>query len=358
MDYRKYNLIIGAPLLILFAVFVALGVRLQPLNGDLTRLGGFTENDFGWNDPQERFSTMLYTFDEGKKYDQYYDVVVLGDSFSITFPRAQWQNHFVRATGLSLVTYEVDDIDIESFVASPAYKDHPPRIVIYETVERSFVDRCPQWNKGDCRTAPNPVFKKPHLKFRSGNQLLSAHTRNTQNGPLHPNLSSGVHFLKRSIKKAFNQKSHQVIKIALSRNDLFSNRQSGHLLVYRHDFKRYQVSKEDLDGAVCGLSYIQNTFQKNGKTFFIGMVAPDKLTAYMNVYKNFDREKIYWMKDIEKHPELNVPNLNVALSNDIARGVRDVYLPNDTHWGSAGQRIVARTLIKYLTQKKALSAQP
>jgi len=47
----------------------------------------------------------------------------------------------------------------------------------------------------------------------------------------------------------------------------------------------------------------------------------------MNVYKNFDRAKIYWMKEIEKHPELNVPNLNVALSNDIARGVRDVYLP-------------------------------
>ncbi len=71
------------------------------------------------------------------------------------------------------------------------------------------------------------------------------------------------------------------------------------------------------------------------------MVAPDKLTTYMDVYKNFDHDKIHWMEEIKKHRELNVPNLNVALKNEIAQGVRDIYLPNDTHWGSAGHRTVA-----------------
>ena len=347
-------MILLIPLGGLFAVFTCLALWVQPITGDLTRLGGFMENDFGWNEPQQQFSSPLFTLEANRDYDQYYDVVVLGDSFSATSPRGQWQNYFVRATGLSLVTYQVDRIDIESFVASPAYRDHPPRIVIYETVERSFIDRSLPLNKGDCRTIPTPVFKELALKIRPGNQILSSHTRNIQNGPFHPNLSSAVHYLKRSIKKTLNKKSNQAIEITLDRDDLFSNRLSDQLLVYRNDFKRYHVSKKDLNRAICGLSHIQNTFQKNGKTYFVAMIAPDKLTAYMDVYKKFDREKIYWMEEISKHPQLHVPRLDVALRKEIARGTRDVYLPNDTHWGSAGHKVTAETLYKYLLKQRVI----
>lgn len=342
------------PLGSLFAVFIFLALWVEPIEGDLTRLGGFMENDFGWNEPQQQFSSMLFKLEGNRKYNRYFDIVVLGDSFSNAYPRAQWQNYFVRATGLSLVTYKVDDIDIESFVASPAYRDHPPRIVIYETVERSFIGRATAWDKGDCKPAP---FSKPPWKPLSqepGNQPTFPHSRDTRAGLFHPNLSSGAHFLKRSIKKVFNKKSHQAINIALSRSDLFSNRQSGQLLVYRNDFERYRVSKQDLNRAVCGLTHIQNTFQKNGKTFFVGMIAPDKLTVYMDVYKNFDREKINWMDEIEKHPQLHVPRLDVALQKEIALGVQDVYLPNDTHWGSAGHKITAETLYRYLLEQGAI----
>ena len=358
MNYRAYNSIILLPLGVLFVVFISLGLWVEPIEGDLTRLGGFTENDFGWNDPQQQFSSTLFTLKENREYDQYYDVVVLGDSFSVTFPRAQWQNYFVRATGLSLATYKVDDIDIESFVTSPAYKEHPPRIVIYETVERSFVGRGNKWNKRNCKPETYSKLRRKPLALKPGTQAISARSRDTRAGFLHPNLSSGAHFLKRSIKKIFNKKSHRAIKIPLNRDDLFSNRQSDHLLVYRNDFERYQVSKEDLEGAICGLSYIQNTFQKNGKTFFVGMIAPDKLTAYMDVYKSFDRDKIHWMDKIEKYPQLHAPRLDVELRSEIARGTRDVYLPNDTHWGSTGQEIVAGTLAKYLAHKKILSSRP
>ncbi|MDH5761917.1 MAG: hypothetical protein OEZ51_02945 [Nitrospinota bacterium] len=358
MAHKKYNLILLIPLGILLAVFISLGLWVQPINGDLTRLGGFTENDFGWNKPQQQFPSVLFTFDEGKEYKNYHDVVVLGDSFSHTFPLSQWQNYFVRETGYSLITYKVDDIDIESFVNSPAFKDRPPRIVIYQTVERSFVGRGNSWNKGDCQPEPTPALRESPLKIRPGIQTLSDYTRSTENGPLHPNLSSGAHYLKRLIKKTFNKKSNRAIKIALSRNDLFSNRQSSHLLVYRNDFERYGVLEEDLKRAICGLTYIQNTFQKNGKTYFVGMVAPDKLTAYMDVYKDFDRKKIHWMDEITKHPELHVPRLDVALKKEIERGTQDVYLPNDTHWGSSGHQAVASHLLKYLIDRNILAPFP
>lgn len=354
MSHKKYNLILLIPLGFLFAVFIFLALWVEPIEGDLTRLGGFTENDFGWNEPQQQFSSPLFALEGKNEYDQHYDVVVLGDSFSTAYPRAQWQNYFVRATGLSLITYKVDDIDIDSFVTSPSYQDHPPRIVIYQTVERALVDRGKFWNKGDCRSnVPTPSTRFP-IKVEPGNEALSSRTRNTQRGPLHPNFSSGVHYLKRLIKKTFRKKSNQAIKIALSRDDLFSNRESDQILIYKNDFKRYEVSKEDLSRATCGLSYIQDTFQKNGKTFFIGMIAPDKLTAYRDVYKNFDRKKINWIEEIASHQKLHVPRLDVALRKEIGRGVRDAYLPNDTHWGSAGHKITAESLYRYLLKHKII----
>lgn len=356
MSYKKYNLIVLVPLGTLFAIFIFLAMWVEPIEGDLTRLGGFTENDFGWNEPQQQFPSILFKLTAEREYDQYYDVVVLGDSFSNAFPKAQWQNYFVRATGLSLITYKVDDIDIESFVNSPSYQDHPPRIVIYETVERSFIGRGTEWDKGDCKPIP---FTRPSwnpLPLKPGNQPITTHSRDTRTGLLHLNLPSGAQFLKRFIKKTFNKKSNRAINIPLSRNDLFSNRQSDQLLVYRNDFERYQVSKENLNRAVCGLSYIQNTFQKNGETFFVGMVAPDKLTTYMDVFKNFDRDKIHWMDEIARHPQLHVPRLDVALKNEIARGTQDIYLPNDTHWGSAGHRSVASALQKYLVRMGILDS--
>ena len=56
------------------------------------------------------------------------------------------------------------------------------------------------------------------------------------------------------------------------------------------------------------------------------------------------------MEEIAKHRELHVPRLDVALRNEIIRGTRDVYLPNDTHWGSSGHKIVAETLHQYLLE--------
>lgn len=40
----------------------ALGVYLQPLSGDLTRLGYFSEREFGWNSPQVFFRIQSWLF--------------------------------------------------------------------------------------------------------------------------------------------------------------------------------------------------------------------------------------------------------------------------------------------------------
>lgn len=354
MTYRIYNSIILIPLGILMTIFVCLGIWMEPFDGGLTRVGGFMERDFGWNEPQKYFSTMQYASSKGNKYSRYYDVVVLRDSFSISFPHAQWQNHFVARTELSLITYDLEDIDINSFVSSPEYLAHPPRIVIYETVERSFVGRGKSWYSGDCQPAPSPQLKWKPLSTQSLSPKLLNHTRNTQTGFMHPNMSTGVHFLKRVIKKTFNEKSNRTIKLKLTRSDLFTNRLKDFLLVFRSDFDRYLISKDRLDQAICGFYSIQNTFQGSGTTFFVGIVAPDKLTAYFDLIQDFDREKIHWATELAKHPQLNLVPLLKALKEEIAKGTQDVYLPNDTHWGSAGMRVTSDALYQYLLDQGIL----
>jgi hypothetical protein len=85
------------------------------------------------------------------------------------------------------------------------------------------------------------------------------------------------------------------------------------------------------------------------------MIAPDKLTAYMDVYKNFNHNKIHWMDEISKHPELHAPRLDLALRKKIAHGIQDIYLPNDTHWGSTGHKITAETIHQYLLEKGVIT---
>lgn len=348
MDYKKYNLFISAPLLIFLTIVVALGMRMQPLDGGLTRVGGFLEKDYGWNKPQKYFSTLKFPFAKGNEYTKYYDVVVLGDSFSRSYPHSQWQNYFVARTGLSLITYDLVGIDIHKFVSSPEFSAHPPRVVIYETVERSFVGRGNSWNNGNCQAKEFPKPDWMPLTTQSSNQKFTEHTRNTHTGILYPNIPTSIHYIKRFIKKTFNEKSNRALKYTITRNDLFSNRLSDFMLVFRNDFERYAVSKKRLNRAICGFHTIQNTFQKNGKTLFVGMVAPDKLTAYLDWIKNFDHDKIHWMTEIGKYPELNMVPLLKALKKEIANGGRDVYLPNDTHWGPTGMRVTSDALHQYL----------
>jgi hypothetical protein len=50
-----------------------------------------------------------------------------------------------------------------------------------------------------------------------------------------------------------------------------------------------------------------------------------------------------------------MPRVDLALRAAIAAGVADVYLPDDTHWGSAGSRIAARVVARYLGQPVEMS---
>jgi hypothetical protein len=129
-------------LLPMTGLFVA-GVYLQPLDGDLTRLGFFAEREFGWNAPQLEFPDTRLDLPRGLMdpghFGRYHDILVLGDSFAWGSPKMQWQNYLIAATNWSLATQNINSVRLRDVLGSPVFREHPPRILILESVERELV---------------------------------------------------------------------------------------------------------------------------------------------------------------------------------------------------------------------------
>jgi hypothetical protein len=93
----------------------------------------------------------------------------------------------------------------------------------------------------------------------------------------------------------------------------------------------------------------QHGVEANGTTRFAFVMVPDKSWAYAPYLPDYS-----WQIDAAKHLSLdvsfNMPRVDLALRAAIGAGVQDVYLPNDTHWGSAGSRIAAQVVSRYLHQ--------
>jgi hypothetical protein len=51
------------------------------------------------------------------------------------------------------------------------------------------------------------------------------------------------------------------------------------------------------------------------------------------------------------NPLLNRPQVDKALRAEIVTGEKDVYLPNDTHFGARGQALTADTVMRFIEER-------
>ncbi|MEK9149514.1 MAG: hypothetical protein AAB267_05650, partial [Candidatus Desantisbacteria bacterium] len=152
------------------------------------------------------------------------------------------------------------------------------------------------------------------------------------------------------LRALFNFNKTKVEKFHLSRRDLFSNRLSDEILIYKFDLYKDKWSSSQINSIRCSLVNIQNRVQSNGKTFFVFMAVPDKLTAYSEYIVNNGAIKNDTIDMLSSDEMLHIHRLDKSLKKAIQEGVKDVYLPNNTHWGSEGHKIAAKTLVDYLEE--------
>jgi len=352
MSYRRYNRILAVVIVPVVVVLAATSLFLQPYDGGLTRLGGYPEKLYGWNAPQQRFAKPLYRQFKTREagYREPADVVVLGDSFTF-LEQVSWPNYFVKQTGLRLQSFRIDKTPIERILESDTFRSHPPRIIIYENVERSLwyrsqrdVADChirPQRRAATLRVEPLPVEPEPFL-------------RDTRSTPL--NFSLSFNFLSKAVPREYLGLDRTLVtRLALTRAARFSNIETRQLLIYKHDLHKMRWTPAMWEKIRCNLVDLQNRVQANGYTFFIALVAPDKLSAYSEWIEDQRYARLSRFDLLAVDPDLHLPRVDLSLKTAIRNNVLDVYLNNDTHWGANGYALVARELTEYLIRAGVLA---
>jgi hypothetical protein len=361
--HRRFTLGLLTAVLLSLAGLVALGLYLQPVSGDLARLGGYAEREYGWNLPQQAFTHPFYNRDH---YDQYYDIVILGDSFSYSHTPYQWQNYLGAVTKQSiLVLSHPRGVKLNDILSNPVFRTTPPKLLIYENVERDMNFKFNK--KAQCQMTPKVSTKHPAKQEMSKISLpivwknyaanhISFITRQSdlQSMKLGELLSHARNYIVRNfLRNAVGLEITRTVRHALNRPAPFSSMNTQTLLTYDEDLLKTKTNTQTIEETVCRLAHINEQVEANGQTRFVYMIPPDKLTAYAEFLADDKLRQISLISALAQRLPTIVPRLDLSLQSAIHAGEMDIYLPDDTHWGWRGHQIAAETLLSFLKTSRS-----
>jgi hypothetical protein len=326
----------------IFVPALIIGLNLEPLDGDLTRIGYFSEKDYGWN--QTSHKVIKKNIHEGKLEDTY-DVIILGDSF--THVTSSWADIFSHISGLKVGRFHTDKYDVYSFVELLRSQNKLPKLFIYESVERYLKFRLEKHE-----ICPAQVVKNINInamEYTKNTEVFSS-IHNRDNSP-------GFYDLAYIIKYSFANfvKEHRKVnKYELTDSYRFSNNKSNEILLYSEDLNTIKWAPKDWEKIRCNGLHIQNLVQESESTSFVLLVAPDKTT----VYKDFIKHEFIGESKLElltAGNELNFLKIDGYLRQKVAEGEKDIYYPNNTHWSYQGHELVANKVLEYLEGKTIIT---
>ena len=357
--HRRFVLWLLALVVLPVAVLFVIGIYLQPLYGDLTRIGFYSEREFGWSGTQVIFPNTKLEFNAlPNNNSQLYKILVLGDSFSRVHPELQWQNYLKEISHESIGTMDINKIRLHQILASQGFRDNPPKVLIMESVERELPHHLKE-NMSTCQITPSDTRKidsspdiTPIIDWNWESHIadITQH-KSREINPSEINPSYVLKFLWNNIPGDLIHPN--VYRIDITRPALFSSRDQSAFLVYQDDVNKIKLwRKMGLPEMSCRIEEIRRQVEANGYTRFILMVPPDKLTAYSDYLSDSKFQHASLLSALsELHPKV-MPRLDKALITAIHAGEQDVYFPDDTHWASNGQRIAAETLISFMKHPK------
>jgi hypothetical protein len=325
---RRYLLCMLAIALTGVGAAAAWSWHLGPVRGDLTRVGGWPERDFG---PRRHTETVALA---PTRLHGTPDVVIVGDSFSLS---GVWQPAALGATA-SYATYDIEHFCFDQYLASAAFRDAPPRVVVVQTVERLYLRRfgaaswCP-------RHSERAVMADPaHWK---GYRAPDSHDE--------PAIAPG--FALDALRARWREWQSPEVALSgesmlagLTRTSLFSNRRADRILLCAGDQDKAHWTPDQLRASVANVLALQQRVEMRGRTTFVFMLVPDKSTAYRRDLATPALATDHRLGERLAAAGVSGPRIDRVLAAAIAAGAQDVYLPNDTHLSSAGFGLMADAL--------------
>jgi hypothetical protein len=324
-----------------------LGWLWGPPEGDLTRIGALSERRHGWSGAAQGWAQDGFVFLGADPADAPpLDVLILGDSFSIPRPHgAVWVNALHAETGLRIGVMRYRDADHAlALLNGPAARTAAPAVVIFQTVERASARRFAAFADRSGCPPPTPARAIDLAAAPVAPARETFRRRAAFEGP-DEMFSRGADALRRLARP-----NPTVRRLALTRDDLFTSAAPGALLVLAEDLAARRA-RPDPDAWRCGGAALAAEIRALGAEPLI-MVAPDKTS----VYAPFLRDPLPPRPPLTEALAEGAPgalvDLETPLRAAVAAGVRDVYWPNDTHWGGEGSKIVGEAAAAVLTTMK------
>lgn len=322
-------------------VFLGIGIYIEPLYGDLTRLANLSERDFGWRAEQPVVNILENSATE------FPTVVVLGDSFS---EGNVWQSVAADGTGHRFLTFDWNDFQQPSCLGSwlrslrTAYPS--TRLVVLETVERELLGRFS--SSKPCQRTLALVPRHAHARETTAQPDVDRWT-----------VTPDPFYVLRALYgtvRPFNAVTpiDEAVVAPLTRKDLFSNRRSDRLLYYRRDDAKAYWRTEKMNEVVDAFASLNQVAASQGIAFLV-VVVPDKSTTYSAYLQHpqFSGPTLDAWNALAAH-EVPQVMLRKIIADEASRGV-DFYMPNDTHFSTTGYSFLGKTIAARIT---ALDAAP
>lgn len=353
---HRYFFIFIAPVLFFVAINMLYALISDPYDGDLTRLGGYMESRYGWNGSQERFVQTSVVYANGiEDYDGYYQMVVIGDSFTFK-SMSTWLDYLACFSGISVIAFRDSQVAVSELIRSERFKKTPPLYFVYESVERNLIERINKEMAGLTNgefdgQGPDIYYMKSELPILHKQKalLMDSYARRVTWAGFDEIMAQGSHFFATNLKKLFFDATEMAIKIQIKlefRGELFSSRDDGSALIFSGDLKARHITLDDIKSAVMHISKINEVVQKNGRTDFLLLIFPDKFSVYQEFFLPLDWPK-KGVLDLVGDQD-NLLRVDIAFRALIRNGFLDIYLPNNTHTSYIGDLVVADMVLNRL----------
>jgi len=330
MPFVKSFLVTAA---LLLSAFLGLGLYLQSLEGDLTRLANLAERSWGWNAPQPPLDVLE------NRTDLPPSVIVIGDSFSAG---NDWQSVAQQASGRRFTTFHWHDIGAPTCLAHAVevlHQRYPgARDVVVQTVERAFMDRF--------GGAPaNPAGCDERLASSVRNEAGPAPTVRARFDLARP-MPDPLYALRalaaERAPREQDGRAGDVVFSRLSRADLFSSRHPDVLLTFADDLAKADWTASQLDAAVDRAKSVAARAQVLGLRLTY-VVVPDKSTVYAPWLVRAPARQAPRVWPLLEAAGIRSVDLQAAFAAEAGRSA-DFYLPNNTHVGNRGYLVLGRAV--------------
>lgn len=303
--------------------------------GDLARIGRLATHDFARQPPPGAppvHTVKVETTDPA--------VVVIGDSFSRW---NLWQSLWMAQRGRrDVLSFRYEDIG--GTACLPAWAAHlhqrypQARQVIVQVVERSFAGLVQSLQQA-CGADPSRVAPVDTLDRRWPDEA----PRNRLWPPPDPQHVLHAWAVQHQAFATQTQR-RQVVVTPLARRDLFSSRRPDLLLTYIDDQHKRHWRAEDLAPGRDRLVALQRELAAQGLSLIL-VVVPDKSTVYAPYVRDpQDRA----LAAVDPWSWLQQAGLRQVMLRDrlqqAALVTRDLYMPDDTHLGHDGFRLLAQAI--------------